>query len=67
MAYLTSPWRRMRGALGYISIISLGRGPLGPVSAEVVMMTGRSNSLPSSAWAIMLSRYRVGSQSRASW
>jgi hypothetical protein len=24
--YLTSPWRRIKGALGYISIISFGRG-----------------------------------------
>jgi hypothetical protein len=24
--YLTSPWRRIKGALGYISINSLGRG-----------------------------------------
>lgn len=47
--YLTSPWRRMKGALGYISIISLGSGPLGPVSAEVDRMTGKLNNLPSSA------------------
>lgn len=47
--YLTSPWRRMRGASGYISIISFGSGPFGPVSAEVVRITGKSNSLPSSA------------------
>jgi hypothetical protein len=55
-AYLTSPWRWMSGALGYSWSISLGRGPLGPWSAEVVMMTGRLKSLPSSAWAMMLSR-----------
>jgi hypothetical protein len=65
LAYLTSPWRRISGALGYISSISLGRGPLGPVSAEVLMMTGRLKSLPTSAWAKMFCLYRVGSQSRA--
>jgi hypothetical protein len=33
---------------------AFGRGPLGPVSAEVERSTGISKSFPSSAWAMML-------------
>ena len=44
VTHLTSPWRRMKGALGYISMNSLGRGPFGPVSAEVDRITGMSKT-----------------------
>lgn len=65
--HLTSPFLLIKGASGYICKISLGKGPLGPVSADVVMTTGRLNSLPSSEWASTFSRYSVGSQSRPTW
>jgi hypothetical protein len=52
----TSPWRWMNVALGCRLMISLGRAPFGPVSAEVVRMVGRSKRFPIAAWAMMLWR-----------
>lgn len=41
--------------------------PLGPVSAEVERITGRSKTWPIAACAMMLFWYRLGSQSLAMW
>lgn len=62
--YFTSPFRCTTSTPGYISVISFGKGPFGPVSADVVITTGILNSLPRDAWASMLSLKTVGSISR---
>jgi hypothetical protein len=46
---LTSPTRRINGALGCMSRTSLRIGPLGPVSAVVVSTMGMSKRLASDA------------------
>jgi len=51
----------MRGASGYMEVISLGKRPLGPVSALVVRTTGMSKSFAMAAWAMMLFLKTVGS------
>ena len=58
------PGREMRGASGYVSINSLGKGPFGPVSKDGVMTTGMLNSLPIAAWANMEFLKWVASQLR---
>lgn len=57
----TSPLQRMRVASGYMEVISLGRRPLGPVSALVVRTIGMSKSFAMAAWAMMLFLKTVGS------
>lgn len=64
---LTSPWRRMKVALGCISVISLSRRPLGPPSEEEVRIVGRSKMLPMEEWASMLLRKSLVPKSRTSW
>jgi len=44
--------------------ISFGRRPLGPCSAEVVRTMGMEKREAMAAWAMMLLRKMVGSQSR---
>lgn len=57
----TSPLRRIKGASGYMLVISLGSRPFGPVSALVVRTMGMLKALAMAACAIMLLRKTVGS------
>jgi hypothetical protein len=52
-------------AVEYVCVEALT--PLGPVSAEVDRITGRSKTCPMAACAMMLFWYRLGSQSLAIW
>ena len=62
---MISPFLCTTFTSGYMSRISFGTGPFGPVSADVVITTGRSNSLPMAACPRMLEKKSVVSQSRA--